>query len=373
MDADDRESMEEVLKSLYDVSRPSAAKLYDRQRRAGHRYTRAAVNAFVRSQPVAQRFAAPVKEQGHIVALSLHALYQMDLIDMSRYSPPDKKALKWIFVALRAFDRRFFAVPLATKHAGTTVFGLRRVIEQAGGTPQVCMTDNGTEYQGEFAAAIEEFGIEHRTNMPGDHRAMGLVDRAIQTLRTMINKWMEANNSTEWWTALDDLVEEYNSTGHQSLHGQAPDDVEDNAPLTQQLRVDNAVKLFKNACLRRNRIRVGDKFRAPLQRGLFSRGFTPKFSGHVYTVEKIYRGFVESEGLLFKKRDVLRVPDSATDVQPVVEQGADAHRAVGRARRQLSRLDPEYIWGNEQVAIQDTAQRRAQRELTALDPAYDFG
>lgn len=94
-------------------------------------------------------------------------------------------------------------------------------------------------------------------------------------------------------------------------------------------------------------------------------------------MEKIYRGFVESEGRLFKKRDILRVPDGATDLQPVVEQGADARRAVGRAQRQLSRLDPEYNWGNEQVAARETADRRAQRlaqqELTAMDPAYDFG
>ena len=137
---------DDVIEKLYvDAGRPSAAKLYALQRRAGYGFTRACVEAFVRRQVSAQRFAARTRDRGYIVGLTTHALYQADLIDMTRYSPDAKEALKWIYVAIRAFDRRLYAVPLATKSPGSTVFALRRVIDEAGGTPQVLMTDRGTE------------------------------------------------------------------------------------------------------------------------------------------------------------------------------------------------------------------------------------
>ncbi len=92
------------------------------------------------------------------------------------------------------------------------------------------------------------------------------------------------------------------------------------------------LKLFKNSKLKRHLIRVGQRFHAPLKRGVFIRGFVPRFSARVYTVEKIVpRGYVESEGLLFKKKDIMLVPEGYTDIPMRIERQAGDWRAVQRA------------------------------------------
>ena len=129
------------------------------------------------------------------------------------------------------------------------------------------------------------------------------------------DRWMESTGDSRWQDALKRITNEYNDTPHSTLKGFTPNDAETDEYLQSELRVQNALKMYNNTLLRRHRVKVGDRFRAPLKRGKMSRGFTPRFSGHVYTVEKIVPGgFVESERLLFKKKDILLVPQGSRDI-----------------------------------------------------------
>ena len=363
------------LETLYQgLTAPSATKLYQIARRRGLNYTQDQVTNFVRKQGVAQRFTpVPKKDPGHITSLSPNDLWQIDLIDMSRYSSVTKKAPKWIFVALRVFDRVLYCTSLINKSGFQTETPLRALIDEWG-RPQTISTDAGAEYLGRFSAALEDLGIRHITAMPGDHEAMGTIDRAILTLRTRINRWMETSGSTLWHVALDRIVKEYNDTPHKTLHGNAPDDASTSEWLTSQLRLDNTLKLYKNTRLKRQQIRVGQRFRAPLKRNTFAKGFVPKWSAHVYTVERLVTGgYVESGGYLFKKKNILIVPTESTDVPTRIEREAGQRRQQERARRSLRRMDAAYIWeGDVPEETEEQTRRRAQEELMALDPAYIF-
>lgn len=136
----------------------------------------------------------------------------------------------------------------------------------------------------------------------------------------------------------------------------------------------NTLKPYRNTRLKRHQIRVGQRFRAPLRRGVFSKGFVPRWSAHAYTVERLVTGgYVESEGLLFKKKNILIVPADSADIPTRIEREAGDRRQQSRARRQLSRLDAAYIWdGEEPEETEEESRRRAREELKALDPAYEF-
>ena len=85
-------------------------------------------------------------------------------------------------------------------------------------------------------------------------------------------------------------------------------------------------------------------------------------------------GYVESEGLLFKKKNILIVPNDSIDIPTKIEREAGQRRGIQRARRGLNRLDPAYVWdGDEGEETEEQARRRAQEELMALDPTYTFG
>ena len=95
----------------------------------------------------------------------------------------------------------------------------------------------------------------------------------------------------------------------------------------------------------------------------------------MYTVERLVPGgYVESEGLLFKKKNILIVPVDSADIPTRIEREAGERRRQSRARRNLSRLDAAYVWDGEEEReeTEEEARRRAQEELMALDPAYRF-
>ena len=117
------------LETLYQgLTAPSATKLYQIARRRGLNYTQDQVTDFVKKQNVAQRFTpVPKKDPGHITSLSPNDLWQIDLIDMSRYSSVAKKAPKWIFVALRVFDRVLYCTSLINKSDFQTRFSRVRL------------------------------------------------------------------------------------------------------------------------------------------------------------------------------------------------------------------------------------------------------
>ena len=89
---------------------------------------------------------------------------------------------------------------------------------------------------------------------------------------------------------------------------------------------------------------MGQRFRAPLKRNTFAKGFVPKWSAHAYTVERLVTGgYVESEGYLFKKKNILIVPTASTDVPTRIEREAGQRRQQERARRSLRRMDAAYV------------------------------
>ena len=94
----------------------------------------------------------------------------------------------------------------------------------------------------------------------------------------------------------------------------------------------------------------------------------------MYTVERLVTGgYVESEGYLFKKKNILIVPTESTDVPTRIEREAGQRRQQERARRSLRRMDAAYIWeGDVPEETEEQTRRRAQEELMALDPAYIF-
>ena len=94
----------------------------------------------------------------------------------------------------------------------------------------------------------------------------------------------------------------------------------------------------------------------------------------MYTVERLVTGgYVESEGYLFKKKNILIVPTASTDVPTRIEREAGQRRQQERARRSLRRMDAAYIWeGDVPEETEEQTRWRAQEELMALDPAYVF-
>ena len=67
-------------------------------------------------------------------------------------------------------------------------------------------TDNGSEFiSNEFNNMLQKHNVEIQYVDVSDHKKLGIVDRAVRTLRNMINKYMVAYNTSKYVDVLQDI------------------------------------------------------------------------------------------------------------------------------------------------------------------------
>ena len=63
------------------------------------------------------------------------------------------------------------------------------VVNENGGAPSQLLSDNGKEFLNrDFQAIVKRDDIFHMTAEPGDHNALGVVDRLSKTLKDIMYK-----------------------------------------------------------------------------------------------------------------------------------------------------------------------------------------
>jgi transposase InsO family protein len=137
---------------------------------------------------------------------------------------------KYVMICIEAFSKHLELVPLPDKQAATVAHAfLDRVISHFG-CPAEVVTDQGTEYAGEFAELLRHCYVDHRVTAPNHPAANGLAERAVQTTKRALRKLTEDPGKPEWDDALPWVQLGYNcsvqeSTKHspyQLLHARSP-------------------------------------------------------------------------------------------------------------------------------------------------------
>ena len=113
-------------------------------------------------------------------------------------------------------------------------------------------------------------------------------ESVIRTLRNMIHKWMDDNNSVQWSTVLQEIVDYYNKERKHSSIKMTPELAKGNIKNVREILHLKAEKRFK----RLPDLSVGDRVRKVLKRKTFSKGNEHHFSSAVYEVESVVEGGV---------------------------------------------------------------------------------
>ena len=91
---------------------------------------------------------------------------------------------RWILTCIDITSRFAWAVPLYRKTGPHTAQAFRIIL--CDGVPKRVTSDNGGEFMNRsFRELMEEHGIRHYQNQPGDHSTMGLIERFHRTLRDL--------------------------------------------------------------------------------------------------------------------------------------------------------------------------------------------
>lgn len=215
---------------------------------------------------------------------------QIDIIYLSNMkSIAKKKRLgHYALTCFDVFTKKAEAVNIHDKSAASALKGFKSILNKWGIIPSLVQSDFGKEFEGPFRKWCEEQNIKlysSRTNVKS-----ALVENFNGQLKKLLSKHASFFNTGKWSEFLADAVTTYNSNPTKALpHQMSPNEASDEQNISAlqtfyfKRRADFAQKIKKRR--KQPKYKPGDKVRVLRDHYAFTRGFRPKFSDQVYSVE----------------------------------------------------------------------------------------
>jgi len=124
-----------------------------------------------------------------IIAKAPISIWCVDLIDLAKYSGHNN-FFKYVMVVVDTFSRKVWLEKMRTKGALQTARALRSVFQRAGIIPSVIMSDNGTEFKGEFVESCKEHDIRQNLSRTYTPQSNALAERSIEGIRKIMRAFM---------------------------------------------------------------------------------------------------------------------------------------------------------------------------------------
>ena len=263
------------------------------------------IDDFLSKQYAQQIYSKRISQKrGHIVSFLPDLRYQMDLVDMSNFSRTNG-GFKWIFMFVDIFTRKLYAYLLKNKDKDSILGALIDFFKKH--HPEIIISDNDTGFN---ANVIQKLFDKHDSKNfmvePNDHKALGMIDRAIQTIKNVIYKYMKQENTTSYHKVLPNIIGAYNNTPNSGIFNIAPNEVENDKNNIDRLQIMNHKYDLEN---RKNRLifKVGDTVRIRVSKTAFARSFDEKYSNVQYTIASIDKSMATlNDGSVFSVRRLIQ-------------------------------------------------------------------
>ena len=166
----------------------------------------------------------------------LHSLPIMGMfyrwsLDMAGPFPISRRGNRYILVMIEHFSKWIEVVVLPRKESRLTADAFLQRILTLYGAPAEVLTDNGTEFEGEFQTLLELALIDHRRTSRDHPQADGLAERLVQTFKLALRKYALDVDKKTWdnhvpWITMGYRFSNQASLGHYSpyylLFGRTP-------------------------------------------------------------------------------------------------------------------------------------------------------
>ena len=275
----------------------SANKLYEKVKENG--LTLKEVKEFVDKQEAQQvlKQVKPVKNYFPITAKYKYQLMQVDVVDVSAISANNNN-VKFLLVAVYVFSRMMFVIPLKNKTASTVTNAMEEIINLT--KCGKINTDNGSEFiSNEFKNMLQKYNVEIQYVDVNDHKKLGIVDRAVRTLRSMIDKYTVAYSTSKYIDVLQDIVSNYNNTYHSTIK-KAPIKVKQTDDDVFDITREKYMKAYEN----QPHFNIGDSVRYKLQRTQFQKGVI-RWSKTIHKiVDQTTHSYILDNGKTYKAYDI---------------------------------------------------------------------
>eukprot|EP00854_Cymbomonas_tetramitiformis_P003451 gene3451-biopygen3402 len=157
------------------------------------------------------------KHAPHLNPLEVKGMYYRFSTDLARMPRKAKRNYQYAMVVVEHFTKYVCLIPLHTKEPGETarVFALHIIARF--GCPAEVLTDNGGEWEKDFAQLLKDNLIDHRTTSQSHPQSNGLSERVIQMTKAALTKaCAQAGSIDKWDSFLPWIMLGYNATPHDS-------------------------------------------------------------------------------------------------------------------------------------------------------------
>jgi len=260
----------------------SAQRLYDKMKSEGYKVTLQEVKDVVEKQVTYQthkQVQVRKKNYEKIVSPSKQNNFQMDLLDMSKYSKFNK-GYNWLMNTVDVYSRKAYSVPMKSKTTDESIRAFQDTMKELG-IPKNLNTDLESAFLSkEFQSLLKEKGIEHWQFDPDKKRNNAIVERFNRTMREVLAKYFYARDTKNYIDVLPEIIKNYNNSEHRGI-GTTPELVWNGK---EKPMLDNPIEDSPSI----PDIKIGDWVRVIKQYDIFKKRSAEKaYSKTLYEVIKI--------------------------------------------------------------------------------------
>ena len=219
-------------------------------------------------KPITKKF-----EKRKVHAAFKDNIWGAEFADMQLLSTCNK-GIRFLLCVIDIFSKYAWVVPLKDKKGVSIVTAFQSILKQSNRKPNKIWVDKGSEfYNASFKKWLQDNDIVmYSTNNEGKSV---VAERFIRTLKSKICKHMTSISKNVYIDKLNDIVNEYNNTYHNTIK-MKPIDVKDNTYINTDKEINNKDPKFK----------VGDHVRISKYKKIFAKGYILNWSEEVFVIKK---------------------------------------------------------------------------------------
>jgi hypothetical protein len=139
------------------------------------------------------------RPQASLNSLPIEGLFYRWGVDLCGPFPDTMRGHRYVMICVEHFSKVVVLEPLPSKEAKHTCYAFEHGVLGRFGACAEVVTDQGTEFQGEFAAMLARCFIDHRTTSANHPQANGAAERCVQTVKRSLRRYCEDSMTANTW------------------------------------------------------------------------------------------------------------------------------------------------------------------------------
>ena len=331
------------------------------------------IDEWFKSKEINQIYAKPKKVKSYRINGPPNS-FQMDIILLPTYQKSNN-GVKEFLMLIDILSRKVWAYPLKNGKMDTVMQEYRSFVNSVG--KDKIMSVEGDDFFS--AASLKDYNnhcdIKTFTDIAKDDHLtnhgniLGIIDRAVRTLKNYIEKYLLIHDTTKWVDALPAIIEIYNDSPHSSLHHRTPNEAYDDEVYLLKKYLKN--QQYNDDIQRKLDFAVGDIVRAMVGKNLFDKEKAP-FSKELYTIEQEDgRRYIimDEKGKTLKRRyrpsELLKITGLTERLGKEKQEVEKEHKKINKTRKGTGKSYSETI---EDISNRDEPrQKRRSTSVTRMN------